>query len=198
MRRVAAPPTASHVVGCRSECSWSPPCEANWVSFSPPWCYPQAHLRGIEASPSIHLLRSGIILSWALPPLQSSFLPNQLASCDLSAFLEVSFSVATSVHPVHVAGVPKRTAFRPQRFSRSRRFAPRQTLLAVSKQPRARFSLQGVSPPTRRADSSPAHPLMPFARASTTGVCSTWRSVARAWGLVRRASLDPLLGFVLP
>jgi hypothetical protein len=58
---------------------------------------------------------------------------------------------AVSQHRLH---------FRPQRFSRSRRFSPpRAARACFIPQPRVRFPLQGLPPVASRADSSPAHPL---------------------------------------
>jgi len=60
-----------------------------------------------------------------------------------------------------------RLPFRPQRFSRSRRFAPpRAARACFIPQPRMRFPLQGVPPVASRAGSSPARALSTLASLS--------------------------------
>jgi hypothetical protein len=65
--------------------------------------------------------------------------------------------------------------FRPQRSSRSRRFAPRFASQAYFiLQPCVGFTLQGFSPLLSRADSSPARALMAFHRKAPTRNRSPW------------------------
>jgi hypothetical protein len=100
----------------------------------------------------------GFILSGASLPLQSS---SPLQTCPLplrapSTFPGVPFPIATTIRGVHLsASFLSSPMFRPQRFSRSRRFAPPRTLRAYFiPQPRPGFTFQGFSSlPSRRTSS---------------------------------------------
>jgi hypothetical protein len=138
---------------------------------------------------------SGFILSCACPPLQSSYriAPARSVRSGLPS-LGFLLLIATSEPRVHLpTSFPRPPMFRPQRFSRSRRFAPLDTLRACFiPLPRPGFSLQGVSPLPSRADSSPSRSLLPFAdlhlqqsflrcpvpAVAPSGLCSRQRSVA--------------------
>jgi len=93
-----------------------------------------------------------------------------LPDCHLPAtavpgiFLGVCLPFATSVRRVHFSpGVPRPTMFRPQRFSRSRRFTPPHTLWAYFiPLPRPGFTLQGLSPLPSRLASSTSRTLLSF------------------------------------
>jgi len=104
------------------------------------------------------------------------------------------FPFAASIHGVHSHRASHaRLTFRPQRFSRSRRFPPPHTAWACFiPKPRPGFALQGVSPLPSRLTSSMSRALMPLAklsywqvappapdpRASTSRHSSEQRSVA--------------------
>lgn len=106
---------------------------------------------------------------------------------------------ATPAQRVHrPARIPTSPSFRPQRFSRSRRFAPLFASWACFiPQPRPGFAFQGLSPLPSRLDSSPsrslldvggaclppaerARPRAPAPSASPSRVSSRQRSVAAA------------------
>jgi len=121
-------------------------------------------------------------------------------------------SFATSTRRVHhPANIPGLPLFRPQRFSRSRRFTPHRTLQACFiPQPRPRFTPQGLPPTISRAGSSPAVALLSFpsracteqarcasSRRPTPGLCSDRRSVV-ADELFRLADTRSPLEFSLP
>jgi len=106
--------------------------------------------------------------------------------------------------------LPSSPSFRPQRFSRSRRFTPRLTLRACFiPLPRPGFTLQGVSPPPSRPALRQANSLLPFAecplmkscpliskdrrRASRVLIQVAIRDCRR--GVYSRQLLDPLLSF---
>ena len=111
-----------------------------------------------------------------------------------STFLGVSFPFATKAYGVHLPpGFPAPTTFRPQRFSRSRRFPPPHTARAYFiPLPRPGFTPQGISPLPSRLASSTSRALMPLPSfssrrvapplpvplASPPGLCSEQRSVA--------------------
>jgi hypothetical protein len=91
-----------------------------------------------------------------------------------------------------VSGIPSPTSFRPQRFSRSRRFSPPRTSWACFiPLPRPGFALQGFSPlPSRLASSASrallslprfssrrVAPPLPVPLGSPSGRCSGQRSV---------------------
>jgi hypothetical protein len=76
--------------------------------------------------------------------------------------------------------------FRPQRFSRSRRFAPPGALrVCFTPLPRSRFTPQGLPPTASRAGSSPGRALLPFPP------CACIAAPAQR---VRLQGLDPAAG----
>jgi hypothetical protein len=151
---------ASHGAGCSAECCLyrrigalgsrrSHHCLA--ISGGPRWS-------SVDTVPR-HRLRSRVhpLVSLALL-LSSSCLrrPEQRSrACArpsiTGAFLGVSHLFATSAQRVHgPVSIPGPPVFRPQRFARSRRLAPRSALQACFVPlPRPGFALQGVVPPTQ-------------------------------------------------
>lgn len=106
----------------------------------------------------------GFILSGASLPLQSS---SPLQTCPLplrapSTFPGVPLPIATTTRGVHQsASFLSSPSFRPQRFSRSRRFTPPRTLRAYFiPLPRPGFTFQGFSSLPGRLASSTRRPLM--------------------------------------
>jgi len=85
----------------------------------------------------------------------------------LATFHGISVPIATSAHRIHLderASQP-RPKFRPQRSTRSRRFAPRCALrVYFTPQPCLGFTFQGFSPRPSRPDSSSCRALMTFPR----------------------------------
>jgi hypothetical protein len=103
--------------------------------------------------------------SHARRPLQSmSPLHTRTAPAGLCTFREVWLSIATPAREVHLqARFPPSPTFRPQRFSRSRRFTPSRTLqVCFALLPRTRFTLQGLFPAAEPARLSPHCPLVLF------------------------------------
>lgn len=109
-------------------------------------------------------------------------------------------------------GHPRPNSFRPQRFSRSRRFSPLLILwVCFIPQPRPGFALQGVSPPLSRSTSSVAVPScccfrppaneqvhqFQLAESQLQGFDPFGDPFSRREGLVL-GRLDPFLRFQLP
>jgi hypothetical protein len=155
---------------------------------------------------------TGFILSCALSAFR---VPSRVGlSARLStanASLGVSSLFTTSTRGVHLPpGVPHPTMFRPQRFARSRRFAPPRALRACFiALPRPGFSLQGFPPTIRPYRISATVTLAPLAPppagcpapanvASTSGSCSEpWSAVSGEVFTLDRHPY-PLLRFQLP
>jgi hypothetical protein len=115
-----------------------------------------------------------------LPPLQSTTRCSPAHPLSLPcAFPGVLSSFATSASRVHVrreSHFP--TMFRPQRFSRSRRFAPLAALWAYFiPLPCPRFTPQGFSPTVSRPGSSPGRSFLASAPLTCTeqAQCSSAR-----------------------
>jgi hypothetical protein len=106
-------------------------------------------------------------------PLVSFASPTEyVAACHLPSAREhqapplgFCFPFATSAYGVHLSpGLPNPTRFRPQRFSRSRRFAPpHATWACFIPQPRPGFALQGFSSLPSRLASSTSRSLLSLA-----------------------------------
>lgn len=171
---------------------------------------------GLPPAPSPYILRSRVhpLVSSAL--LQSSFWQSSArASTTLRQRPEllpwVPSLFTTSTRGVHcVSGIPCPSPFRPQRFTRSRRFAPPRALrIYFAALPCPGFSLQGFPPPIQPRHISVAATLAPLAPppagfpapanvASTSGSCSRPES-AVSGGFFRPARHPcPLLRFQLP
>jgi hypothetical protein len=148
-------------------------CRAHWVSSIPPWRYCfQPCLRGFPPDTGPRSL--------ALPGSSSRELTaaskyNPLYTCT-SALASVRLPwgfVPPSRHQHRAstaAGNPtSRLTFRPQRFSRSRRFAPLAALRACFiPLPCPRFTPQGFSPTVSRPGSSPGRSLLTSAPLACT------------------------------
>jgi hypothetical protein len=119
----------------------------------------------------------------------------------------VWFLVAASIVRVHLpASVPGSPTFRPQRFARSRRFAPRRILqICFALLPRPGFPLRGYTPdlaapprrwpvPSRRwrRVSVVGCPTTPSRVASTSVPCSRSGSGARPRGVSPRSCPCPV------
>jgi hypothetical protein len=114
-----------------------------------------------------------------------------------------------SIQSPPLGELPRSPSFRPQRFSRSRRFAPLSTLRACFiPLPRPGFTLQGLSPQPSRRDSSSWRPLLSLTTLASSRVAPTVQLLpSRLQGVdpgcdpLRRAkgldlpTLDPLLSF---
>jgi hypothetical protein len=148
--------TASREVGYPAECCL---CRCTWAvglprSLTNASSFPTDR-GGLPPSPSPCILRSRVhpLVSFVL--LQSSFVqssarPRHPCGCNAPCSSRgVSSLFATSALGVHCPpGIPCPSAFRPQRFARSRRFAPPCALrIYFAALPCPGFSLQGFPPP---------------------------------------------------
>jgi len=111
-----------------------------------------ANLRGLYRLPAPVLLRDRVH-----PPVSflstSESIPSTLQSVRARPAPSMGFgSPSRHRHGESTCGEhPRLTAFRPQRFSRSRRFTPHCVLqVCFTPQPRPGFAFQGFSPPNSR------------------------------------------------
>lgn len=101
-----------------------------------------------------------------------------------STFLGVSSLIATSTGRVHSRGHPRPTSFRPRRFSRPRRLAPRPALrVCFTPLPRPGFAPQGFSSPHSRTSSSLAVALLSLAPDPCSRLPRSARTVCPPTGL---------------
>jgi len=137
-----------------------------------------ADLGGVSPTPAPGFLRNRVHPLVRLSPLQSSFPlePALLILADVRApsLRFLSPSRHRCFESTSRRGSQSSPTFRPQRFSRSRRFAPRCTLRACFiPLPRPGFTVQGVSPPPGQHDSSPCRPLLSLPAFTSSRVAPT-------------------------
>jgi hypothetical protein len=163
--RVTTQTAASRAVSCSSEYSWSPPYGAYRVGSIPPWrlSFP-ARLRGLSADAIHPIPRTGTLplLSFTsaseFVPVQPAFI-SRIQRLPWGSVLHRDISTRS---PPAVRALPR--CVPPSAFLTLSTIYSSECLRSMlAPLPRPRFSLQGFSPPTRRPDSSSAHPLLTLA-----------------------------------
>jgi len=195
--RVTAPMAASHGADCPAECCLyrrigalgsrrSHHCLA--VSGGPRWSsvdtVPRLRLRKrVHPLVSLALLLSSSCLRRPEHPSRAFTRPTTTG-----AFLGVSYLFATSTQRVHdPVSIPGPPLFRPQRFTRSRRLAPRCALQACFiPLPRPGFALQGFVPSIQPAHLVGGPSLRAVGAARLSSVARPRQQTAR-----RPRGLDP-------